>query len=88
MRSHCHCSKKNLFQRLALEYHGYLMAGHYTHEAGTTYTCIDSHPDTLHGGSTSKDGKVFYLVEAFCGSLKCPPYVAGRELICAVCSKE
>eukprot|EP00105_Crassostrea_gigas_P017523 XP_011435336.1 PREDICTED: uncharacterized protein LOC105333829 [Crassostrea gigas] len=81
-------ARKTCFKGWTLEYHGYLMAGHYTHEAGTTYTCIDSHPDTLHGGSTSKDGKVFYLVEALCGSLKCPPYVEGRELVCAVCSKE
>ncbi|XP_065928358.1 uncharacterized protein [Magallana gigas] len=81
-------ARKTCFKGWTLEYHGYLMAGHYSHEAGTTFTCIDSHPDTLHGGSTSKDGKFFYLVEATCGSLKCPPYVAGRELVCAVCSKE
>lgn len=64
------------------------MAGFYDHEAGTTYTCVDSHPDTLNGGSKSKDGKLFYLVEATCTSLKCPPYKEGRELGCAVCSKE
>lgn len=64
------------------------MAGYHDHPAGTTYTCIDSHPDTLHGGSTVKYGKLFYPVEAYCGSLKCPPYIAGRELVCAVCSKE
>lgn len=64
------------------------MAGYHNHDAGTTYTCIDSHPDTLHGGATSKDGKLFYMVEAACGSLKCPPYIAGRELVCAVCSKQ
>lgn len=46
------------------------MAGFYDHEAGTTYTCVDSHPDTLNGGSKSKDGKLFYLVEATCKSLK------------------
>lgn len=54
------------------------MAGYYLQEAGTTYTCVDNNPDTLHGGSTDKDGKQFYLVEAVCGSLKCPPYVKGR----------
>lgn len=43
------------------------------HLAGTTYTCVDSHPDTLQGGSTYKGGKLFYPVEAHCGSLKCPP---------------
>lgn len=64
------------------------MAGYYLQEAGTTYTCVDNKPDTLHGGSTDKDGKQFYLVEAVCGSLKCPPYVKGREIVCVVCSKE
>lgn len=52
-------ARKPCFKGWTLEYHGYLMAGHYTHEAGTTYTCIDSHPDTLHGGSTNKDGRLF-----------------------------
>lgn len=63
------------------------MAGHHNLVAGTTYTCVDNHPDTLHGGATDKGGKLFYLVEAHCGSLKSPPYVHGRELVCAVCSK-
>ena len=64
------------------------MAGRHLHAAGTKYTCVDSHPDTLHGGHIDKDGYLFYLVEARCGSLKCPPYVEGRELVCVVCSKE
>lgn len=64
------------------------MAGYHDHAAGTSYTCVDSHPDTLHGGSSDKDGRLLYLVEAACGSLKCPPYVAGREMVCAVCSKK
>lgn len=81
-------ARKTCYTGWTLEYHGYLMAGFYDHEAGTTYTCVDSHPDTLNGGSKSKDGKLFYLVEATCKSLKCPPYVEGRERVCAVCSKE
>ena len=64
------------------------MAGHITHVAGTQYTCMDSHPDTLHGGRSDKNGYLFYPVEGRCGSLKCPPYVEGRELTCVVCSKE
>eukprot|EP00105_Crassostrea_gigas_P005350 XP_011418913.1 PREDICTED: short-chain collagen C4 isoform X2 [Crassostrea gigas] len=80
-------ARKTCYKGWTLEYQGYLMAGYNDHAAGTAYTCIDSHPDTLHGGATNKDGKLFYLVEASCGSLKCPPYVAGRELVCAVCSK-
>ena len=64
------------------------MAGYYKHTAGTKYTCVDSHPDTLHGGQSDKHGRLFYLVEARCGSLKCPPYVEGRELSCGVCSTD
>uniref|UniRef100_K1PYU7 Short-chain collagen C4 n=1 Tax=Magallana gigas TaxID=29159 RepID=K1PYU7_MAGGI len=81
-------ARRSCYKGWKLEYHGYLMAGYYNHDAGTTYTCVDSYPDALHGGATNKDGKLFYMVEAACGSLKCPPYVAGRELVCAVCSKQ
>ena len=64
------------------------MAGYYNHVAGSMYTCVDGNPDTLQGGHANKDGKMFYPVEARCGSLKCPPYVEGRELVCVVCSKK
>ena len=81
-------ARKTCFSGWKLEYHGYLMAGHPTHTAGTKYTCVDHHPDNLHGGKADKNGKLFYQVEARCGSLKWPPYVEGRELVCVVCSKE
>ena len=80
--------RKTCYKGWKLEYNGYLMAGNHNHVAGTMYSCVDSTPDALHGGHTNKDGKLFYLVEARCGSLKCPPYVEGRELVCAVCSKK
>lgn len=69
-----------------LEYKGYLMAGWYGHNAASEYVCVDGNPDSLPGGSEDKNGKLFYFVEAECGSLKCPPYVNGRELTCAICS--
>nr|XP_034330218.1 short-chain collagen C4 [Crassostrea gigas] len=71
-----------------LEYHGYLMAGHHNHNAGTTYMCVTSDPESLQGGHTNNNGYLFYMAEAICGSLKCPPYVEGREFVCAVCSLE
>ena len=71
-----------------MEYRGYLMAGKPGYKAGSMYTCVDGHPDTVHGGSANGNGYLFYIVEARCGSLKCPPYVNGRELVCVVCSKE
>lgn len=81
-------ARKTCYKEWTLEYHGYLIAGHHNLVAGTTYTCFDSHSDTLHGGATEKGGKLFYLVEAHCGSLKCPSYVHGRELVCVACSNE
>ncbi|XP_078339048.1 uncharacterized protein LOC144627079 [Crassostrea virginica] len=81
-------ARKSCYRGWKLEYNGYLMAGYYRHTAGSMYTCVDSNPDVLHGGIPNYDGKLFYLVEARCGSLKCPPYHGGRELVCAVCSKE
>ena len=58
------------------------MAGHFNFQGPSKYTCVDHHPDTVYGGSSDMNGKLFYFVEAVCGSLKCPPYVNGRELVC------
>lgn len=80
-------ARNTCYKGWTLEYHGYLMANGYGYESGSTYTCIDNHPDTVHGGQDNKEGRLFYQVEARCGSLKCPPYVEGRELVCVVCSK-
>lgn len=85
---HVFLARKSCYKGWKLEYNGYLMAGHHDQLASTMNTCIDEHPDTLHGGHSNKNGYLFYSVEARCGSLKCPPYVEGRELVCAVCSME
>ena len=69
------------------EYSGYLMAGYYDHVAATDYHCIDKDPEDIPGGTSNLNGKVLYFVEAACGSLRCPPYVNGREFPCVVCSK-
>ncbi|XP_053374035.1 uncharacterized protein LOC123532550 [Mercenaria mercenaria] len=69
-----------------LEYSGYLTSGHDSHHA-TEFVCLDVNPEIIAGGVSDVDGKLFYFVEARCGSLRCPPYVNGRELTCAVCSK-
>ena len=70
-----------------LEYSGYLVSGDYGHASATEYICLDRNPDFNSGGFTSNDGALLYFVEVVCGSLECPPYVNGRELSCAVCSK-
>jgi hypothetical protein len=70
-----------------LEYEGYLSSGYFTHEASSEFVCLDAKPEIINGGSANENGKLFYFVEARCGSLRCPPYVNGRELTCVVCSK-
>jgi hypothetical protein len=73
------------------EYAGYLMAGTWNGlSAASQYVCVDAAPETLEGRVNDDDGlknKLFNLVEGICGSLKCPPYVGGRELTCVVCTK-
>ena len=69
------------------EYSGFLMTGHYAHPAATDYYCVDKDPENIPSGGASHDGYLLYFVEARSGSLKCPPYINGRELQCAVCSK-
>ncbi|WAQ96370.1 hypothetical protein MAR_029060 [Mya arenaria] len=70
-----------------LEYNGYLSAEHSDHAGASRFTCMDARPEVLMGGGKDENGRLFYFVEASCGSLRCPPYVNGRELTCAVCSK-
>jgi hypothetical protein len=78
--------KNTCHQDYVLEYSGYLMAGAYTHAAASEYVCVDGDPEAIAETSANHIGKRLYHVEAECGSLKCPPYVNGRELTCAVCS--
>ena len=68
------------------EYYGYQMAAHYTH-VRSTFECIDSSPESIPGSAGNIDGVLFFHTEATCTGLPCPPYVAGREVTCAVCTK-
>ena len=68
-----------------LEYTGFLMSDYYGYSS-KEYACVDAYPETLNSGSTNANGALFYFVEARCGALKCPPYIEGREITCAVCS--
>ena len=69
------------------EYHGYLMSGHSSHKKSRDFICIDQDAEFVHGSHANKNGALLYLVEGHCGSLPCLPYVNGRELTCAVCTK-
>ena len=69
------------------EYHGYLMTEHYSHKNQKDFICVDRDAEAIPSSSASKNGALLYLVEGKCGQLPCGPYVAGRELTCAVCTK-
>ena len=69
------------------EYHGYLMTEYYGHKHSREFICVDGNPEYVPGSQQSKNGALLYPVEGVCGSLPCLPYVAGRELTCAVCTK-
>ena len=68
-----------------LEYTGYLMTEKYNHNTAT-YECVDKDAEAVPGSRVNNDGGLFYHVEASCNGLPCPPYVAEKELTCAVCT--
>lgn len=68
------------------EYHGYLMSWHHSHKKSGDFVCIDADAEFVHGSHAGVDGALLFLVEGVCGALPCLPYVAGRELTCAVCT--
>ena len=68
------------------EYRGYLMAERSNHHR-STFECVDRNPESLPGSGSQRDGARFYHTESTCDTLPCPPYVAGRENTCVVCTK-
>ena len=72
------------------EYVGYLMSGGQHHIIPTTYECVDKDPESVPGlnrvGWNSGSG-LFNHVEAKCNGMACPPYGAGKELTCVVCTR-
>ena len=69
------------------EYHGYLMTSYHGHKHSTDFICVDGDSEFVPGSHANKDGALLYPVEGVCSSLPCLPYVNGRELTCAVCTK-
>ncbi|XP_063431435.1 short-chain collagen C4-like [Mytilus trossulus] len=70
------------------EFSGYLMSQISTNgRMPSEYVCVDEKLEYVPGGDSDDNQAILYTVEAMCGSLKCPPYVNGRELTCVVCSK-
>lgn len=79
-RSQCYTGWK-------MEYSGNLMSGSHGHTGASNYLCVDTSPDVLEGGARNDDGYLLYVVKAYCGSLKCPPYKQDTIVRCVVCSK-
>ena len=70
-----------------LEYNGYIMS-EYVGYHRSMYECVDKDPESVPGLNSASDPTVrFYLVEAKCNGLSCPPYDAEKELTCAVCTR-
>ena len=57
----------------------------------STYVCVDVNPEYITGQHVNKNGAVFNFVKPICSgdgtTGQCPPYVAGRQLTCVVCTK-
>lgn len=68
------------------EYHGYLMSERHNHHS-SKFICVDKDAEFVPGSYPDHNGALLYLVEGVCGSLPCLPYVSGKELTCAVCTK-
>ncbi|KAL5017859.1 hypothetical protein ScPMuIL_003581 [Solemya velum] len=71
----------------SMEYHGYLMSEHHSHKGSRQFVCMDASPEKIQGGGINQHESVLHLVDGMCGTLPCPPYVNGREIPCAVCTK-
>ena len=70
------------------EYVGYLMSGGHHHYIPTEYQCVDKEPESVPGLDVKQiSGGLFDHVEATCNGMACPPYEAGKELTCVVCTR-
>lgn len=72
--------------RWVREYYGYLMTTLKTLTM-STFVCVDQNAAPLPGGGDHDIAHDWYLVEALCNVLPCPPYNSYKELTCVVCSK-
>ena len=70
-----------------LQYSGYLMAGHYGHAGPTEFICVDTAMESSPHTNQDDNGRLLYFTGAVCGSLPCDPYINGKTILCAVCSK-
>ena len=85
--AHMFPGRVTCFPGWSLQYAGYLMSSEHGANINREYFCMDSDPEARMGGGADNNQGIVYLTEGRCGSLPCPPYVDGREMSCAVCSK-
>ena len=77
------------------EYRGYLVSSQSSSDESsqehyrTMFECLDQSPERFIGGVADggREVGVFVLVESDGSTLPCPPYCAGAEVPCTVCSK-
>ena len=75
------------FPGWSTEYTGYLVTNYKDRSHNMEFFCLNASPEGIPKGGADDHQNVMLLMEAECGSLPCPPYVEGREVACAVCSK-
>ncbi|XP_061174519.1 short-chain collagen C4-like [Saccostrea echinata] len=71
------------------QYDGFLTSeAQYTNHNGADFLCLDRNPEYGTAGSrqNSYNGRLFYTVQAVCGSLPCPPYRSSQPIACVVCT--
>ena len=73
------------------EYYGYLVS-EYSHpevsyQHRMSFECLDADAEKIAGLDANTNPSFFYFTESSCHGLKCPPYMDGWELSCAVCTK-
>ena len=69
------------------EYWGYLMTKSYLSKGNTDFICVDEDAESVPFTHEASGGIKLTPVEGACFALPCSPYVDGRELTCAVCTK-
>ena len=81
--------RKTCPQSWTREYYGYMVADkHATHHRLRAPICLDAEAEAAYGSTPgSLATSFFYFMETTCSGIRCPPYVDGAELACAVCTK-
>ena len=69
------------------EYWGYLMTKSYASKGNTDFICVDEDAESVPFTHEASGVIKLTPVEGVCFVLPCGPYVEGRELTCAVCTK-